>query len=94
MIYKKYIAPEPNPDLFIHLSKVLNVYNLNIADFDYIYNCLFNYIEEFENIPGFIRRRDIIYKQTKRKSYELFFDSLKRPKTPSIKKFDKYTFDK
>ena len=28
---------KPNPDLFIHLSKVLNVYNLNIADFDYIY---------------------------------------------------------
>ena len=32
MIYKKYIAPDPNPDLFIHLSKVLNVYNLNISD--------------------------------------------------------------
>ena len=88
MIYKKYIAPEPNPNLCIHLPKVLNVYNLNIADFDYIYNGLFNYIEEFENIPGFIRRRDIIYKQTKRKSYKLFFESLKRPRTPSIKKFD------
>ena len=88
MIYKKYIVSEPDPNLFIHLSKVLNVYNLNISDFDYIYNGLFNYIEEFESIPGFIRRRDIIYKQTKRISYKLFFESLKRPRTPSIKKFD------
>ena len=84
MIYKKYIVPEPNPNLFIHLSKVLNVYNLNIADFDYIYNCLFNYITEFESIPNFIKRRDFVYKQSKRKSHELFFQSLKRLKTPKI----------
>ena len=84
MIYKKYIVPEPNSYLFIHLSKVLNVYKLNVGDFDYIYNCLFNHITEFESIPNFIKRRDFVYKQTKRKSYELFFQSLKRLKTPKI----------
>ena len=38
MIYKNYTVPETITDLFIHLSKVLNVYNLNIADFDYTGN--------------------------------------------------------
>jgi hypothetical protein len=84
MIYKKYIAPEPNPDLYIHLSKVLNIYNLNNIDYDYIYNNLYHIIEDFESIPGFIRQRDITYKQTKRKSYKSLFESLKRIKTPSI----------
>ena len=88
MIYKKYIEPIPNPDLFIHLSKVLNVYKLNISDIEYIYNGLFHLIEEFESIPGFIRHRDYLANKSKRKHFQFLFDSLKKPITPPIFKFD------
>ena len=66
MIYKFYIKSEPNPKLSLYLPKILNVYKLNLHDFEYIYNALYHIIDEFEEIPGFIEHRDIISRNSKR----------------------------
>ncbi len=76
---------EPHPDLYIHLSKVLNVYKLNLKDIDYIYNELYHLIPEFESVRGFTTIRDSLLRGSKRKYYEIFFNSLKKIVTPPEK---------
>jgi len=81
---------EPHPDLYIHLSKVLNIYKLNLKDIDYIYNELYHLISDFESVKGFTTIRDSLLRSSKRKYHEIFFKSLKKIETPPIYKFENY----
>ena len=81
---------EPHPDLYIHLTKVLNVYKLNLKDIDYIYNDLYHLISDFESVKGFTTIRDSLLRSSKRKYHEIFFKALKKIETPPIYKFEKY----